>query len=95
MTVYELKARVSTGFDCHFFTRKTMRFFGDTMHNYGIKDGGTIETHWDESGNNYSETPRTIEIWELYRKRPVKYGLQSSAYFDKQTFRRVFKQRED
>ena len=27
--------------------------------------------------------------WELYRRRPVKHGLQSSAYFDKVTFKRV------
>jgi hypothetical protein len=24
-----------------FFTRDTMRFFGDTMRNYGVKDKGT------------------------------------------------------
>ena len=24
----------------YFFTRKTMRFFGDTMRNYGVKDRG-------------------------------------------------------
>ncbi len=29
--------------------------------------------------------------WELYRKHSVKHGLQNSAYFDKTTFKRVFK----
>jgi len=68
-----------------------MKFFGDTMHNYGVRDGGIIPYHWDDTGNNYSETPRMIEVWELYRKHPVKHGLDSSAYFDKKTFKRVFK----
>lgn len=53
--------------DSHFFDRKTMQFFGDTMRNYGV-------------------TRHASGCWELYRKRPVKYGLQSSAYFDPETF---------
>jgi hypothetical protein len=70
MTPSELKARVEQGQDRYFFTRDTMKFFGDTMRNYSVRDLGNV--------------------WELYRKRPVKHGLQSSAYFDKQTFQRVF-----
>lgn len=31
------------------------------------------------------------DCWELIRKKPVKHGLQSSAYFDKITFKMVFK----
>lgn len=54
----------------HFFTRSTMRFFGDTMRNYGCCDGG--------------------EFWILHRKRPVKNGVQSNAYFCKATFRRLY-----
>lgn len=57
--------------DSKFFERKTMRFFGDSMANYGIK------TH-----TNYIE---------LYRRKPVKGGLQSSAYFDIATLDRVFR----
>jgi len=91
MTTAELKYNVEQGQDRHFFTRDTMRFFGDTMSNYGVRDGGTIPYHWDDEGNNYSEIPRTIEVWELYRKHPVKHGLSDSAYFDKKTFKRVFK----
>jgi len=90
MTPTELKHQVEQGTDRHFFARGTMRFFGDTMRNYGVRDGGAIESHWDNKGNNYRETPRTIEVWELYRKRPVKHGLTDSAYFDKKTYRRVF-----
>lgn len=29
------------------------------------------------------------ENWELYRKRAVKHGLQSSSYFNKTTFKKV------
>lgn len=76
MTATELKCQVEQGFDRHFFTRETMRFFGDTMRNYGVRHGGDI------SG---------IKVWELYRKQPVKHGIQSSAYFDKETYKRVFK----
>ncbi len=71
MTTSELKYQVGQGQDRLFFTRDTMKFFGDTMRNYGVRDAS--------------------DSWELYRKQPVKHGLQSSAYFDKETFRRVFK----
>lgn len=64
-TASDLKRFVENGSnDPYFFTRDTMRFFGDTMRNYGIR--------WhDHKGG----------IVELYRRRPVKHGLQSSAYF--------------
>ncbi len=62
-----------------FFTRNNMRFAGDTMRNYGVRST-TIE-------NSYGEL---VEVWELYRRKPVKYGLQKSAYFCKTTFRQVF-----
>ena len=71
MTPSELKYNVETnGWDSYFFTRSNMKFFGDTMKNYGCRDNG--------------------DTWELWRKRPVKHGLSSSAYFDKKTFDRVF-----
>jgi len=70
MTPSELKYQVEqSGTNPYYFTRKTMKFFGDTMRNYGVRS----------SGDN----------WELYRKRPVKHGLKTSAYFDKETFERV------
>jgi aromatic ring-opening dioxygenase LigB subunit len=55
--------------DGYFFTRSTMKFFGDTMKNYGVI------THADH--------------YELHRKRPVGFGLQNSAYFDKDTFKLI------
>lgn len=66
----DLKNAVDGAGSLH-FTPKTMRFFGDTMANYGVRDAG--------------------DSWELFRRKPVKHGLKSSAYFDKHTFQRVFK----
>jgi len=75
MTPSELKYHVTeTG--SHFFDRESMKFFGDTMANYGVRDS-IIETWTD---------PEPVEVWELYRKRPVKLGNRESAYFDKVTF---------
>ena len=58
----------------HFFTRSNMKFFGDTMRNYGVRscniDG--------------------IDLWELYRKKPVRRGHQRSHYFRKDNFEKVF-----
>lgn len=70
MTPNALKQEVEqAGNEPYFFTPKTMKFFGDTMRNYGVRDAG--------------------DNWELWRKRPVKHGLNSSAYFNKVTFKRV------
>jgi hypothetical protein len=44
MTPSELKSRYQANHPGgHFFDRKTMKFFGDTMKNYGVKDAGS---HW-------------------------------------------------
>lgn len=41
MTTSELKYHVEqAGHESYFFTRKTMKFFGDTMRNYGVRDAG-------------------------------------------------------
>lgn len=85
MKPYELKYAVeSAGHERYFFTRKTMKFFGDTMKNYGVTES-VIKTYDKEA----------VKVWELYRKKPVKHGLMSSAYFEKETFRRVFPVKED
>lgn len=78
MTPSELKYLTSET-SPHFFTRSTMKFFGDTMRNYGVCKA-TVD----------AATRKDILVWELYRKRPVKHGLCSSAYFDRKTFKRVF-----
>lgn len=74
-TPSDLKYEVeSAGTAPHFFDRKTMSFFGDTMRNFGLRK---------------VELPDYGPCFELYRRRPVKHGLQKSAYFSAVTFRRV------
>ena len=73
MTPSELKHHVeATG--SNYFSRASMRFFGDTMRNYGCR----------------SAMVGDIECWELWRKHATSYGLQASVYFCKKTFKRVF-----
>ena len=85
MTPAELK-RLTQETSPHFFTRSTMSFFGDTMKNYGVRKA-TILTHW--KGDEWTKDGHPANVWELYRKRPVKHGRQSSAYFCRKTFRKL------
>lgn len=79
MTSSELKYRVQKAdSESHFFDRDTMKFFGDTMKNYSVRPARI--KRYDGTETN---------VWELYRKRPVKHGLRSSAYFDKETFEEI------
>lgn len=85
MTPAELKAHVeNAGHERHFFNRATMKFFGDTMANYGVRAKPVMVP-------TYSEV---VECWELYRRRPNKKGLQGSAYFCTQTFQQRFKRND-
>lgn len=80
-TASDLRAFVeSAREDSHFFSRENMRFAGDTMRNYGVRGPVPIATYRGE----------TVLAWELYRRRPVKHGMQGSAYFDSTTFHQVF-----
>ena len=82
MTPYDLKDKLeSTRSTSKFFCRENMKFAGDTMRNYGVLSA-TIQTWTD---------PEPVEVWELYRKRPVKHGLMRSAYFRKDNFHQTFK----
>ena len=74
MTPSELK-KYTQETNPHFFSRSTMKFFGDTMRNYGVR----------------SNTIDSIEVWELYRKRPVAHGCQNSHYFRKDNFKTISK----
>jgi len=56
-----------------------MKFFGDTMVNYGICQPVTVVT----------SDGQLKQAYELYRKRAVKCGLRSSAWFDAITFERL------
>jgi hypothetical protein len=80
-TASDLKQFVeASGHDPHFFTRETMKFFGDTMRNYGIRQPKAV-TLYDGC---------TVQAYELFRRRPVKHGLRASAWFNAETFERVF-----
>lgn len=81
MTASELKANYEYhNPNGYFFTRRTMAFFGDKMANYGVRRT-SIVNHSGES----------VDVYELYRRRPVKHGLQDSAYFTVDTFSQTFK----
>lgn len=58
----------------NFFSKLNMKFFGDTMKNFGVR----------------SNTINGIEVWELYRKKPVKRNLQRSHYFRKDNLEMVY-----
>ena len=76
-----------SGRESHFFDRDTMKFFGDTMKNFGVRKT-VILASFDKEGN-YHENGIERDVWELYRRKPVKHNNQKSAYFDPDTFRRV------
>lgn len=77
----DLKFHVEqSGHEPHFFTRPTMRCFGDRMSNYGVRQPVEVVTL---SGV-------TLKAYELTRRRPVKHNNQGSAWFCAKTFRRVF-----
>jgi hypothetical protein len=86
MSASELKYQVEkTG--SNFFSRESMKFFGDTMANYGVRSA-TVTSNYDAAGN-WSDNGESIEVWELYRRRPVKHGLKNSAYFSKADYSRI------
>jgi hypothetical protein len=69
MTVYEIKTLYKRNNpEGHFFDNKTMRFFGDTLKNFGVRDGGIVKVTTENGVED-------VEVWELYRKRPVHGGL--------------------
>jgi len=75
MTASELKyLHTQQNPDGYFFTSNTMKFFGDTMANYGVRQVKVIDK-WTESAYP------PVDALELYRRHPVKNGLQKSMYF--------------
>lgn len=63
----------------NFFSRDSMKFFGDTMQNYTVTGPVSIET-WSED--------QPVLCWQLNRRRPVKHGLDTPAFFDCTTYER-------
>lgn len=86
-TVSDLKRAVEQADpETPFFCRTTMRFFGDTMRNYGVRLV-TIRVRYDDKGNYIGKEGTDIQAYELYRRRGVKSGLHASAYFRADNFR--------
>lgn len=89
MTPSQLKANVqANNEESHYFSRASMRFFGDTMANYGVREA-TVRTQYNAQGE-YVEKGVIVGVWELYRKRAVKHGLIDSVYFAQDDYRRVY-----
>jgi len=75
--------------DSYFFSRNSMKYFGDRISNFGVRDGGRVLVEYDDAGN-YFKGGFLIDAWELYRRKPVKSGLKDSSYFNKLTGNRLF-----
>ncbi|MHA1809335.1 MAG: hypothetical protein ACTSYH_03380 [Candidatus Heimdallarchaeaceae archaeon] len=81
MTASELKEHVlMTDPDTHFFDRKTMKFFGDTMRNFGVRGPVDIVNSRD----------KIVSVYELYRRKPVNHGNKNSFFFNAATFEQEF-----
>lgn len=95
MKASELKQKViEAGHEPFFFSPKTMKCFGDTMSNYGVRSA-KITVEYDTDGEYLGDgKAQEVEVWELYRKRPVSGGEQGSAYFDKVVFSQRFPKRD-
>ena len=65
--------------DSKFFARENMKFFGDSMQNYGVRQPRKIVDIMGDERIAY----------ELYRKQPVKHGLSESHFFDAETLSKV------
>ena len=62
-----------------------MKAFGDTMRNYGVRMTEIgIDNAFDQDGRRV-----VANVWELYRRRPVNDGLNSSAFFAMDDFRLI------
>lgn len=71
MTPSELKsAYQQANPDGHFFDRATMKAFGDTMRNFGVRRVTALRNG------------EPVELFELYRRRPTSKAQTSSTYFD-------------
>lgn len=86
MTASDLKWNYNEKQQGKFFDRASMKFFGDTMSNYYVARRPVFISTY--SGNR-------VKCWELQRKKPVKSGMQSNAYFACSDFRRVLPKQGD
>ena len=80
-TASDLKAAVeASGNEQYYFTRESMKFFGDWLGNYKVSTE-VVKT---------PEVPNGLLVYKLSRMKPVKHNNQESAYFSTQNFRRIF-----
>lgn len=80
MTPSELKWNYECATRGLFFTRENMKFLGDTMSNYGVRAKTVMLKTY---------TGDLVECYELYRRKPVKNGVNRSAYFSCNDFRHI------
>jgi hypothetical protein len=81
MTAYALKRLYERNNpNGHFFDRETMRFFGDTMRNFGVRDAGERLV----VSPGAARKKEMVDLCLLYRKRPTKRNMRGElAYFRK------------
>ena len=73
LTASDLKFYYEQAQGGHFFTRDSMKFFGDTMANYGVR----AQTEFVQT--YHQKEP--IECYVLYRRKKTSKGMYKSAYF--------------
>lgn len=56
----------------HFFDRSTLKFFGDSMRNFGVRK---VRVKRDPQYSPDPDMPGEADAWCLYRKRGTKSGL--------------------
>ena len=81
-TSSDLKFHYETKFpNSLFFSHGNMKFEGDTMKNFGVRQPVGIT---DVFGNK-------VVCYELFRRRPVKAGNQRSFWFEVKTLNLIHK----
>ena len=75
--------------ESYFFDRKNMRFFGDTMRNFGcyqdtIRASYSIDGEWEPEGIDR-------DVYVLYRKNAKRNQNKVAGYFCCITFKKVYK----
>ena len=83
LTASDLKFHYEQAQGGHFFDRGSMKFFGDTMSNFGVR----AQTEFVQT---YSQE-EPIECYVLYRRKKTSKGMYKSAYFACSDFKLIHK----
>lgn len=90
MNASQLRNAIETaGHKSHFFDRKTMQFFGDSMSNFGVRAVTVLAMGDTVNPDSGKYEMRSVDAWEIYRHHPVKHGLKGSHFFDRNTFKKL------